>query len=101
MFSPPLSLPPSFTRRQIFQIQSSDVIITNMTNNNGGQLEFVLYVQVEGGSRVLAAGVLEAAVEVRGRERERGKKRGNRGRQERRKGRQERRKGREGIGRKQ
>ena len=70
MFSPPLSLPPSFTRRQIFQIQSSDVIITNMTNNNGGQLEFVLYVQVEGGSRVLAAGVLEAAVEVRGRERE-------------------------------
>ena len=66
MFSPPLS----FTRRQIFQIQSSNVIITNMTNNNGGQLEFVLYVQVEGGSRVLAAGVLEAAVEVRGRERE-------------------------------
>ena len=42
-----------------------------MTDNNRGQLEFVLYVRMEGGSQVLPAGVLEAAVEVRGRKAER------------------------------
>ena len=47
------------------------MIITNLTDNNRGQLEFVLYVRMEGGSQVLAAGVLEAAMEVRGRKAER------------------------------
>ena len=42
-----------------------------MINNSGGELEFVLYVQAEGGSQVLAAGVLEAAIEVRAKERKR------------------------------
>ena len=42
-----------------------------MTDNIEGQLEFVLYVQMEGGSQVLSAGVLEAAMEVRGRKGER------------------------------
>ena len=46
------------------QIQPSDVIITNIRNNAQGELEFVMYIQVEEGNRVLAIGPLESAVQV-------------------------------------
>ena len=64
------SLPPSAAhtqstfRRQVFRIQPSDVIITNITNNAQGVLEFVMYIQVAGGARVLRVEVLESAVQV-------------------------------------
>lgn len=40
------------------------MIITNITNNAQGQLEFVMFIQVAGGAQVLAVGVLENAVQV-------------------------------------
>lgn len=72
---PPFLLPPSplplspspisFTRRQVSQVQPSDVTIVSIRNNAQGQLEFVMYIRMAGGSQVLTAGVLEAAIEVR------------------------------------
>lgn len=65
--SPPSSPPPfpiSLTRRQVSQVQPSDVTITSIRNNAQGQLEFVMYIRMAGGSQVLTAGVLEAAIEV-------------------------------------
>lgn len=57
-------LSPITCRRQVFQIQPGDVIITNITNNAQGQLEFIMFIQVAGGAQVLAVGVLENAVQV-------------------------------------
>ena len=54
---------PTF-RRQVSLIQPSDVIITNIRNNAQGVLEFEMYIQVAGGAQVLAAEVLESAVQV-------------------------------------
>ena len=51
-------------RRQVVQIQPSDVIITNIRNNAQGELEFVMYIQVAGGNQVLPVDVLESAVQV-------------------------------------
>jgi len=50
-------------RRQVSQVQPSDVTITSIRNNAQGQLEFVMYIRMAGGSQVLTAGVLEAAIE--------------------------------------
>ena len=61
--SHPFSWYPTF-RRQVSQIQPSDVIITNIRNNAQGELEFVMYIQVEEGNRVLAIEPLESAVQV-------------------------------------
>ena len=52
------------SRRQVLQIQPSDVIITNIRNNAQGVLEFVMYIQVAGGAQVLEVEVLESAVQV-------------------------------------
>ena len=51
-------------RRQVVQIQPSDVIITNIRNNARGELEFMMYIQVAGGAQVLAVEALESAVQV-------------------------------------
>ena len=48
----------------MLQIQSSDVIITDIRNNAQGELEFVMYIQVAGGAQVLAVGPLQSAVQV-------------------------------------
>ena len=55
---------PHSTSSQVFPIQPSDVIITNIQNNARGELEFVMYIQVAGGAQVLAVEVLESAVQV-------------------------------------
>jgi len=64
-FPPSPLFPVSLTRRQVSQVQPSDVTITSIRNNAQGQLEFVMYIRMAGGSQVLTAGVLEAAIEVR------------------------------------
>ena len=64
LLPPPPPFPISLTRRQVSQVQPSDVTITSIRNNAQGQLEFVMYIRMAGGSQVLTAGVLEAAIEV-------------------------------------
>ena len=62
--SPSAAHTQSTFRRQVSLIQPSDVIITNIRNNAQGVLEFEMYIQVAGGAQVLAAEVLESAVQV-------------------------------------
>ena len=54
-----------FLNRQLSAIiEPSDVIITNVSNNENGSVQFISYVQLPGGMQVLTGEAYRAAIEV-------------------------------------
>ena len=51
-------------RELSFIIEPSDVIITNVSNNENGTVQFISYVQLPGGMQVLTGEAYRAAIEV-------------------------------------
>ena len=45
-------------------IEPSDVIITNVSSNENGTVQFISYVQLPGGMQVLTGEAYRAAIEV-------------------------------------
>ena len=54
-----------FSYREVsFIIKPSDVIITNISSNENGSVQFISYVQLPGGMQVLTGEAYRAAIEV-------------------------------------
>ena len=55
----------AYCRRTTVQVTADDIVITNITNNAEGQVEFILFIVLSGGSQVLGVPALESAIQVR------------------------------------
>ena len=58
------SLPFIFHRRKAYRVESGDVMIANISENNEDKVTFLLYIVVSDGRQVLAGDALESLVKV-------------------------------------
>ena len=51
-------------RRQVDAVDADDIILTDITDNEQGQLTFTMHIQVNNGTGVLSASTLQESIEV-------------------------------------
>ena len=51
-------------RRQVDSVGPDDIILTDITDNEQGQLTFTMHIQVNNGTGVLSASTLQESIEV-------------------------------------